>query len=241
MKRITNLLIILMMAMNMESSAQTISGNINGHEYVDLGLPSGLKWATVNLTNTCFAWGDKENGYPFSCDGYIWCKRKSHKLVDLREIDNIDLFQITKYGEKDGKTSLEAADDAARVLWGAPWRMPTAEELQELYDGCQWEYFFTNTDRVKVGFKGTSKYNGATIFLPNGPDGGRITSFEQHFMTVEWASVCASLWSSSRASTEWDAKCLMLIHNLDAKRDRVSGGVGMELRYRGLPIRAVCQ
>ena len=96
------------MATNMECSAQTVSGKINGHEYVDLGLPSGLKWATQNIGATkpsddgdYFAWGDKESGYSFSCDQYKWSDRKSsHEPIDFYNVDNIDLFQITKYGEK---------------------------------------------------------------------------------------------------------------------------------------------
>ncbi|MBO4531337.1 MAG: hypothetical protein J5767_11950 [Paludibacteraceae bacterium] len=231
------------MATNMECSAQTVSGKINGHEYVDLGLPSGLKWATQNIGATkpsddgdYFAWGDKESGYSFSCDQYKWSDRKSsHEPIDFYNVDNIDLFQITKYGEKDGKTTLEAADDAARTLWGAPWRMPTVEELQELSDGCQWVY-------MKSGFKGTSKYNGATIFIPTGTDGGHRSFFEEQFMTVEFNFVCATLWSSSRASTEWDAQYFMLANDFPLhENDSVSGGVGMKHRYYGIPIRAVSQ
>ncbi len=221
----------------MECSAQTVSGKINGHEYVDLGLPSGLKWATTDLSNSNYTWGDINPEYTFRCDDYKWCERKSNKIIALQDANNSDLFRITKYGEKDGKTTLEAADDAATTQWKAPWRMPTAEELQELYDGCRWEY---TTDDI-IGFKGTSKYNGATIFLPLGPDGGYRIFVEEEFMTVERSYVASSLWSSSRASTEWDAYCLMFEHNFNEKNDRVSGGVNSLPRYCGISIRAVCR
>lgn len=52
MKRIVNILIILVMTMDMEGAVHTVSGQINGHDYVDLDLPSGLKWATSNLQDT---------------------------------------------------------------------------------------------------------------------------------------------------------------------------------------------
>ena len=238
MKRITHILLLLMMAINMECPAQTVSGKIKGHDYVDLGLPSGLKWATSDLSYEYFAWGHVKGGGYFSCDYYKWCKRKSNEPIKLEEGNDIDLFRLTKYGKMDGKTRLKAADDAATVLWGAPWRMPTAEELQELYDGCRWEYIHTFTNPRTIGFKGTSKYNGATILLPVGPEGGRIDSIEDDFMTIEWSSISASLWSSSRASTEWDAQCLVLTYDFKEK-EIMSGWVYSETRYCGMPIRAV--
>lgn len=227
--------------MNMECSAQTVSGKINGHEYVDLGLPSGLKWATTNLSNYYYTWGDINHEYTFRCDDYKWCERKSNEPIAMQDANNSDLFRITKYGEKDGKTTLEAADDAATAQWKAPWRMPTAEELQELYDGCQWEYFFTDTSPRIIGFKGTSKYNGATILLPLGPDGGRKIFVEDEFMTVERSYVASSLWSSSKASTEWGAHCLMITHEFNGKKGSASGGVYSQPRYCGIHIRAVCR
>ena len=98
----------------MECSAQTVSGKINGHDYVDLGLPSGLKWATTNLSNYYYTWGDINHEYTFRCDDYKWCERKSNEPIAMQDANNSDLFRITKYGEKDGKTTLEAADDAAQ-------------------------------------------------------------------------------------------------------------------------------
>lgn len=43
----------------MECSAQTVSGQMEGHDYVDLGLPSGTKWATCNVgANTPTEYGE---------------------------------------------------------------------------------------------------------------------------------------------------------------------------------------
>ncbi len=64
---------------------------------------------------------------------------------------------------------LEAADDAATVNLGSPWRTPTAAEVSELISGCDWTW--TRKDEqnqmfVEDGWLGTSKTNGTTIFFP---------------------------------------------------------------------------
>ena len=103
----------------------------NGHEYVDLGLPSGIKWATCNVGATTpeeygdyFAWGETQPKDYYDWSTYKYC--------------NGDEYSITKYctrstyGTVDIKTTLELSDDAARVNWGGKWRMPTIEEQKEL-------------------------------------------------------------------------------------------------------------
>ena len=68
-----------------------------------------------------------------------------------------------KYGTVDNKTVLEAEDDVARVKWGKDWRMPTADEQQELVDNCIWSRGRLNG---VDGYWVTSKQNGKSIFLP---------------------------------------------------------------------------
>ena len=63
----------------------------------------------------------------------------------------------------DGKTTLEAADDAATAKLGSPWRMPTDDEIKELLDNCTWTW---TTQDGKNGYEVKSKKNGNTIFLP---------------------------------------------------------------------------
>ena len=142
------------------------SGMENGHEWVDLGLPSGLKWATCNVGATTpeeygdyFAWGEvepQESDMSYGWSTYKYC------------VDNWDNF--TKYcynsdygknGFTDKKTVLDPEDDAATVNWGGAWRMPTKAEQQELIDNCTWDWIKQNG---MWGRKVTGP-NGNSIFL----------------------------------------------------------------------------
>ena len=126
----------------------------NTGKYVDLGLPSGLKWAKCNLGASkpsdygdYYAWGEIE---PKTTD-YSWVTYKWGTESNM-----------TKYNNTDSKTTLEAADDAATAKLGSPWRMPTNDEIQELIDKCTWTW--TTQDGVK-GYE-VKGPNGNSIFLP---------------------------------------------------------------------------
>ena len=130
------------------------NGTLNGHDYVDLGLPSGLKWATCNVdANTpsdygnYYAWGETASKRDFSWSTYAWGTSSSN---------------LTKYNRTDGLTELEAADDAATANWGTGWRMPYRDECNELIDNCTWEW--TTQNNVN-GYLVTGP-NGNSIFLP---------------------------------------------------------------------------
>ena len=123
------------------------SGNSNshvGHEWVDLGLPSGLKWATCNVGASSpgdygdyFAWGETESN-----DNYDNCI-SSGKLWD--------------------DIAGDSSRDAARANWGGSWRMPTKDEFQELIDNCTCTW---TTQNGHKGYKLISRKNGNSIFLP---------------------------------------------------------------------------
>lgn len=129
---------------------------INGHKFVDLGLPSGLLWAKTNVGATSsvangdyFAWGETNPKSTYTWDTYKWGSNTS------------------KYNFLDGKTTLDAEDDAATVNWGAPCRMPDSSDFQELYNKCDWSW--------KSNYIGVNGYlvtgpNGRTIFLPASGD-----------------------------------------------------------------------
>lgn len=144
-------------------------------DYVDLGLPSGTKWATCNLGASkpsdygdYYAWGETEPKTEYTWATYKWM-----------QTGQSDWKYITKYtfadGQTegiwydsdgtfigDGNTTLEAADDAATAKLGSPWRMPTLDEIKELLVNCTWTW---TTQDGKNGYevKGT---NGNSIFLP---------------------------------------------------------------------------
>ena len=159
----------------------------NGHEYVDLGLPSGLKWATCNVGATTpeeygsyFAWGETETKATYDVSNYKWCNGT---------LDSITKYCTdSEYGIVDNKTMLELSDDAARVNWGGSWRMPTKAEQEELMDtdNCTWEW---TTQNEVNGYKVTSKKNGNSIFLPAA---GLIVQNR-----LVYADTKGYLWSSS--------------------------------------------
>ena len=126
-------------------------------KYVDLGLPSGIKWADRNVGATKpweygdhFAWGETSTKDNYSEETY------SHVKVIRAN------YVIAKYKGSDYSILL-AEDDAATAKWGGEWRMPTKEERDELYEYCNWEW---TTKNGVEGYKVTSKQNGNSIFLP---------------------------------------------------------------------------
>ena len=128
----------------MPLSAQS-TGTENGHEWVDLGLPSGLKWATCNV-------GAKT---PEQCGNYYaWGETKTKEEYTQQN-------SVT-YGKQMDDISGNAQYDAATANWGGAWRMPTCEEMEELNDKCTWNW--TKQNGVK-GYNVTGP-NGNSIFLP---------------------------------------------------------------------------
>lgn len=141
----------------------------NGHEYVDLGLPSGTLWATCNVGadmpegyGDYFAWGETT---PKTTYNWITYKYSNYD-------GNGDLYyQITKYcnneeygynGFTDNLTVLLPEDDAATAYWGSGWCMPTLEQAIELKNNTVCTEVFQ--DGVK-GFLLTAT-NGKSLFLP---------------------------------------------------------------------------
>ncbi len=121
------------------------SNKINGHEFVDLGLPSGLKWATCNIgANRPEEYGNY----------YLWgeTSTKSSYTEDNSKT----------YGKNMGDISGNASYDAARANWGSTWRLPTEAEFEELLNKCTWMW---TTQGGKNGYKITGP-NGNSIFLP---------------------------------------------------------------------------
>ena len=123
------------------------------HGYVDLGLPSGLKWATCNVGANApedygyyFAWGEVEPKITYNWDTYKY----------------YDDSNLTKYTSNDSKTVLDPEDDVATVNWGGAWRMPTKAEQDELRNNCTWDWI---TQNGVNGYKVTGP-NGNSIFLP---------------------------------------------------------------------------
>lgn len=129
--------------------------NTNGHEYVDLGLPSGTLWATCNVgaikpeyPGLYFAWGETDPK-----EVYNW---QTYKF-------NNTTHNLSKYNHTDRLETLLPEDDAATVNMGGDWHMPTKGQCEELT---------ANTTIIWTTMNGangrlfTSKTNGKTLFVP---------------------------------------------------------------------------
>lgn len=155
------------------------------YEAVDLGLPSGLLWATCNVgaskPEECggyYAWGETEEKTDYSWDTYKWCNNG-------RDEDLTKYCAESLSGTFDNKTLLEAEDDVATVKWGGSWRMPTRAEQDELRNECTWEW--TELNGV-YGCKVTGP-NGNSIFLP--------AAGSRHDTRISYVGRYGYYWSSS--------------------------------------------
>lgn len=129
-------------------------------DIVDLGLPSGRKWASFNLGATkpeeygyLYAWGETD---PFERHRrYKW--HKENLLTKYCTVSDDGYLGFT-----DDKTTLVPEDDAAHVNLGEKWRMPLTEEIQELLTECSWEW----TQMNGINGRKVTGPNGNSIFLP---------------------------------------------------------------------------
>lgn len=133
---------------------------------VDMGLPSGTKWATFNLGSDSplsegyyFAWGEVRPAESFtnSYSSKYWYQWRWDAKGLARKYST-----IAAYGQgdlMDMKTVLEAEDDAASVCLGGEWRTPTSADFKELFNNC-------NQSTVEGGYVFTSRINGNSITFP---------------------------------------------------------------------------
>lgn len=150
-------------------------------EYVDLSLPSGLKWAKCNVGaeketdyGDYFMWGSVTPNTADECNwvSYKYCNGSYNTLTKYNT--------STLYGENpDNITTLESVDDAATQIMGSDWRMPTEFEIQELFDNTDSEWVEDFNGTGVNGMKFTSKTDTSKyIFIPaaGGCDGGSVSS-----------------------------------------------------------------
>ena len=141
--------------------------NYNGYGYVDLGLPSGTKWATCNVgaskpsdAGLYFQWGDTK-GYTQEQVG-TGNGQKKFSWTDYKWNPNGDGKTFTKYTNP-GDT-LELEDDAAHVNMGGSWHIPTPDQIKELTANTTstWTKQDGVNGRLFTSKKDTSKF----IFIP---------------------------------------------------------------------------
>lgn len=194
------------------------SHEVNGYEYVDLGL--SVKWATCNVGASnpedrgfYFAWGETSSKSNYTEGTYKYSG-------------------ASKYNSKDGIITLDSDDDAATVNMGNPWRMPTKEELEELFDSCTWKWSSSNDIE---GYQVTGR-NGNTIFLPLTGLYSKST-LDDSDLVIMWSN---TVGTNNHYATSYYLKYWSNNNNYDVfMRNGVLSDNVYGNRYQGLTVRAV--
>ena len=150
----------------------------NGFEYVDLGLPSGTKWAKHNVG----AYSETDNGLYFPFGGIVGLDSPYYE-------GNFDSHKLKFNGDK--KATLHLDNDAAHIHMGGKWHMPTKEQFEELLDekntASTWIYDYCIREVSGRLFR--SRINDETLFIP-------ANGFISNHQYVQNGQTC-SLWTSS--------------------------------------------
>ena len=190
------------------------------HEYVDLGLPSGILWATCNIGATTpedygnyYAWGETETKIVYEWETYKHAKGKSNKLT--KYCNN----SYCAIGFSDTLTKLEGCDDPA-TSWGRGWHTPTETQWNELQQNT------TNQWTTQNGVKGRlfTASNGNTLFLP---------AAGYRWDSVLYSAVSDGLYWSRSLDTESP------FYAWDLHFDSKNCGMSNDLRGYGFSVRPV--
>lgn len=130
-----------------EAAAETIE-EIAFARYVDMGLPSGLLWASCNIDASKPA-GMAETEFTYECSFFSWGNTEAHNPISSSAFDynwgsvnaQAPWYDGQPYGSTPGSalnSDITLANDAARVICGEPWRMPKASDFKELFDNVDY-------------------------------------------------------------------------------------------------------
>lgn len=188
-----------------------VKDTLNGHEWVDLGLPSGTKWATYNVgaasptgVGDYYAWGETEPK-----DEYIDINSLTHRK---------DFKWLQKNGIINKEGELTKEHDVATSIWGEPWRMPTDEEFEELIDMCEWKF----TD-----------YKGKNGYMVTGPNQASIFFVAAGFKQgaeAEYIGEYGDYWSATVVPELIGASCSLGYGSTSYGRRRYARFVGRTIR-----------
>lgn len=203
--------------------SQQTTGSLNGYEWVDLGLPSGTRWASRNIGakdpesyGDYFAWGETSPKETYNWSTYVYCNGSYNTLTKY-----CTQARFGNDGFTDNLTALESIDDAATANWGEGWRIPTKEEMRELYSCCT-HVWTTLNDVTGLKFSGP---NGNSIFIPAA--GVRNESI------LELAGTDGCYWTKSLTTdfptASWH---LFFVSSIGYVHDGT-------YRWAGVPVRAV--
>lgn len=188
-----------------------LKDTVNGHEWVDLELPSGTKWATYNVGAASpiefgdyYAWGETETK-----DEYIDINSLTHRK---------DVKWLRENGIIGEDGNLTPEHDIATLVWGKPWRMPTDEEYEELLEYCTFEF----TD-----------YDGVNGYLVTGPNKQTIFFVAAGFKQgaeAEYIGDYGDYWSSTVVPELIGASCSLGYSSKSFGRRRYARFAGRTIR-----------
>ena len=207
-----------------------------GREYVDLGLPGGVLWASWNVGASkaedygkYFAWGEttgyaKGESHSFGWANYDLCNGTSSNMTKYST--SAAYWDPALGTSPDGKTILDPGDDAATANWGSGWRMPTRQEQDDLRNSayCTWTWKTNYNGSGVNGYEVKSKSNGNSIFLPAA--GYRLDT------SLFNEGSYGYYWSSSLSTNSSDNACYLYFYS-----SRIDWNYN--LRFGGQSVRAV--
>ena len=192
------------------------TGTENNYKYVDLGLPSGLKWATCNVGATSpeqaglyFAWGETT--------GYTSKQVTSGVRAFSKDVYNSGPAASIS-------TDLTLEQDAVRANLGGNWRMPNKDDYQELFDNCNVTWVSNYKEKGVAGRLFISNINGNMLFFPAAGTGNNSS--------VNNIGSTGYYWS---ASWESSPSAYQLYFNCGEQ------SISYYHRYYGRPVRGVCE
>ena len=231
---------------------QNIGGGGETYDYVDLGLPSQLKWAKCNIGATneeesglYFQWGDTQ-GYTAEQVGNGE-GLKAFSWADYKFSTDGSSSNLSKYNASDSKTVLDPEDDAAHVNMGGNWRMPTVEECEELC--LNTDIYLVPTEGEEIQGSAYKQYNRMNIAWASQAEGTLKgvkfykkgdkqtymfvpASGDAYVGSVRNVGKDGNLWTSSFYSSS-------VRHAWDFSFNAFVGFIDGEYRYYGIPVRGV--
>ncbi len=178
---------------------------------IDLGLPSGTRWACCNVDASVpedyggyYAWGETEEKASYEWESYRYYDASTEQCIHIG-----DDIAGTQY-------------DVAAVKWLDPWRMPSSDMFQELLDNCTSEWTSLNdvNGYLLIGS------NGGRIFLPAA--GGCL--YDELFLDGR----DGNYWASTLDPENRDQVFYLLFRSQYIRVEPTS------TRFLGLSVRAVC-
>ena len=225
MKAVAALMLMTAVVFAAGCKKESVSGSYEGHNYVDLGLPSGTLWATCNVgaeTATdygdLFSWGEVSTKADYTSQNYKWYKG-DRKLTKYCNDPQYGFQDFT-----DNLTTLLSEDDAASANWGGGWYTPTYDQWNELIQNT------TQSSKKQNGVDGFlfSAANGNTLFLPFAGASGNDMQWGAGETGFYWSS---SLWTSVPRSA-WFFIC----H--DGGSNQMDAGHGRSNGFSVRPVRS---